>query len=241
MVKTTSQKEYNLKIFTISHPLEYDGDPDPIVNTNWISEIEGAFRITKCLPELKTIYGASRLRGGAKRWWDEQIRVKEFYKSFRPEAKIAKLRAEFSTTPQGSLDLNSFKNQFLDKVQFFPEYLNSDDLLKEHFHRLLRTDLRKCISLVQMKSFTELYNVSRGFKVEDTRTENLPQKRKIELFQTSSKKVDGNGTSGGGEEWSSDSSPCHTGGKMHLSECWADVRNCYRCGKQGHFMKGCTS
>jgi len=121
------------------------------------------------------------LRGNAKEWWDEQIRIKgedamvnmewatfkeEFFKFFRSEAEVSKLRAEFMTMEQGTMDLNEFKAQFLKKAQFCPEYLTNDQLLKEHFYRLMHSDLRSKISLHQVKTFTELYTVARGFEVE---------------------------------------------------------------------------
>ena len=45
----TSEKTYDLKQFTIAHPPTYNGDPDPIVSTRWVNEIEGVF----VLPRLQ--------------------------------------------------------------------------------------------------------------------------------------------------------------------------------------------
>jgi len=191
---SSSKEEYNYKNFSICRPPEYDGNSDPMVSTRWISEIEGSFRITKCPQELKTMYGASMLRGSAKEWWDDLIQVKgedvmmsmewatfktEFFKFFRSEAEVSKLRAEFMTMEQGTMDLNDFKTQFLKKAQFCPEYLSNDQLLKEHFYRLMHSDLRSKISLHQMKTFTELYTVARGFEVEAARNGDGSGKRKV--------------------------------------------------------------
>nr|XP_043633209.1 uncharacterized protein LOC122604379 [Erigeron canadensis] len=137
---------------------------------------------------IKDSLGFSMLRGSTKTWWDNKIIVegeekvmsiewakfKElFFKEFRSESEITRLRREFLNTNQGSMTINEFKIKILDRAQFFPEYLKSDTLLKEHFYSKLRKSIRERISLRQVESFSVLVDVAR-----DHEKNNLNPKKK---------------------------------------------------------------
>jgi len=154
--------------------MEFNGEVDPIICTRWVSEIEGTFRTSQCPNELKVTYAVSMLRDHAKRWWDGLLTVRKeemdrlewpefkvmFFKEFRSEAEVTKLRGDFLNDCQESLSVNEFRVKFLDKAQFCPEFLENDTLLKEHFYRKLKKVIREKISLRQMESFSMLVDVS---------------------------------------------------------------------------------
>lgn len=56
--------------FSACKPPTFDGTPDPLVSTTWVSEVEGAFRTSYCPPESKVIFASNLLRGAAKDWWN---------------------------------------------------------------------------------------------------------------------------------------------------------------------------
>ena len=49
-----------------------------------------------------------------------------FYKEFRSEAEVTRLRSEFLNDSQGTLSLTEFRANFLDKAQFCPEFLENE-------------------------------------------------------------------------------------------------------------------
>nr|XP_043637917.1 uncharacterized protein LOC122608911 [Erigeron canadensis] len=206
----TYKKKFTFRDFEVCHPPEYHGDRDPIVCTRWISEIEGAFRTSQCPSHLKVVFVVGMLRNSGKRWWDGLLTVKKgaldniewlefktlFFKEFRSEAEVTKLRSEFLNDCQGSMSLNEFRAQFLDKAQFCPEFLGNDQLLKEQFYLKLKKSLREKISLCQMESFSMLADVARDHEIEMSRGDEGDLKRKHEDVNSPNKKFRQEGGSG---------------------------------------------
>nr|XP_043630027.1 uncharacterized protein LOC122601324 [Erigeron canadensis] len=235
--------------FTIANPPKYNGDPDPIVSTRWVNEVEGAFRITKTPPEDKTLCGSSLLCDRAKLWWDVEI-VKRgedatvgmewadfkvaFFKEFRSEADVTRLRSEFMNDSQGTLNVNEFRVQFVDKAQFCPEYLKDDQLLKEHFYRKLRKSIRERITLLQIESFTQLVDVARWHEVEQGMPDDETSKRKTEQSNSPNKKFRSSGSSGGGSN-RKNIPTCNNCGKHHSGVCLLpSKKGCFNYGQPGH-------
>nr|XP_043630037.1 uncharacterized protein LOC122601335 [Erigeron canadensis] len=252
--KPKNEKPYDLKSFTIVNPPKYNGDPDPIVRTRWINEVEGAFRITKTPLEDKTLYGSSLLCDRAKLWWDGEIVKKgeeatvgmewadfkvAFFKEFRSEADVTRLRSEFMNDSQSTLNVNEFRVQFLDKAQFCLEYLKDDRLLKEHFYRKLRKNIREKITLLQIESFTQLVDVARWHEVEQGMPDDETSKRKTEQSNSPNKKFRSSGSSGGGSN-RKNIPTCNNCGKHHFGVCLLpSKKGCFNCGQPSHIGRDC--
>lgn len=185
--------------------------PNPIVSVRWLSEVEGIFQTSQCPIKLKTIYGASLLRGGAKSWWDSLIKtrgeekisqmtwdeLKEiFLKRFSPESEVSKLSEDFMSSKQGSQSITDFTTLFLDRAQFCPEYLASDKMLREHYNRLLRKEIRKFISVMQCESFKKLVDMARERELELQRPRENSPKMKAEYTHVPYKKHKGSSSGG---------------------------------------------
>nr|XP_043619683.1 uncharacterized protein LOC122591483 [Erigeron canadensis] len=151
----------------------------------WVSKTVGSFRTSQCPKDLKVVFTVSMLQDKAKRWWDNLLIVKKgaldnvdwpefktmFYKEFRSEAEVTRLRSEFLNDSEGILSLMEFCAQFLDKAQFYPEFLENEQLLKEQFYLKLNKSLREKISLRQMESFSMLCDVVRDYEIEQSRVD----------------------------------------------------------------------
>nr|XP_043606447.1 uncharacterized protein LOC122578500 [Erigeron canadensis] len=188
------------------------------------------------------------------RWWDGLLAIKKealdnvewpefkamFFKEFRSEAEVTKLRSEFLNDSQGSLSLNEFRAQFLDKAQFCPEFLENDQLLKEQFYLKLRKSLREKISLRQMDSFSMLADAARDHEIEQSRVEESELKRKPEDTNSPNKRFK--------QEGSSDNNStrknipfCRQCKRNHSEVYKASEKGCYTCGKPGHTSRECKS
>ncbi|XP_071704350.1 uncharacterized protein [Rutidosis leptorrhynchoides] len=180
------------------------------------------------------------LTGVAQRWWDNLLVIKrndyadrvpweefkgEFFKNFRSEAEVERLKTEFLNTHQGSMDLKTFRAHFIDRLQFNPEYVNNEASKCRLFHRLLRDEIRIKISVSQFKSFVDLFDAARDFEDELIREgrytwkkESYTPKRKLEQGGLPNKKIKGGDGKKGGVVF---------------------PRVCFNCGKPGHLAKDC--
>nr|XP_043615836.1 uncharacterized protein LOC122587738 [Erigeron canadensis] len=248
------KKNFTFRDFEVCHTPEYHGDRDPIVCTRWISEIEGAFRTSQCPSHLKVVFAVGMLRNSQKRWWDGLLTVKKeamervewpefktmFFKEYRSKAEVTKIRSEFLNDCQGSLSLNEFLAQFLDKAQFFQEFLGNNHLLKEQFYMKLRKDIREKISLRQMESFSMLADVARDHEIEQTRVDEEGPRRKIEISNSPNKKP--RQVEGSSRGFARNDLPfCQQCKRNHPSVCKASMKGCYNCGQVGYMSQDCKA
>nr|XP_043639287.1 uncharacterized protein LOC122610359 [Erigeron canadensis] len=210
-------------------------------------EIEGAFRTSQCPSHLKVIFTVGMLRNSGERWWDGLLAIKKgaldnvewpefkelFFKEFRSEAEVTKLRSEFLNDCQGNMSLNEFRAQFLDKAQFCPEFLENDQLLKEQFYLKLRKNLREKINLRQMESFSMLADVARDHEIEMSRVDEGVLKRRYEDVNSPSKRPRQESSSS--NHSNRRNVPfCRQCKKNHSGVCRAADKGCYTYGKPGH-------
>ncbi|XP_071728137.1 uncharacterized protein [Rutidosis leptorrhynchoides] len=158
------RREFIYKNFMMTKPPLYAGDPDPLISTGWISDINGCFRTSEYPPDKKNRLASSLLQGNTKYWLDGKI-------------DIVGEEPFMGAT-------------FLAKARFCPEYTRNDRLLMEHFLNTLNDDLREKISLRQVESFAKLFAVAKGFEsYAPTMVDDALGKRMVKLYGAPSKKA----------------------------------------------------
>ncbi|XP_071718174.1 uncharacterized protein [Rutidosis leptorrhynchoides] len=238
----TNGRGFSYKDFKLTKPPIFEENPDPLISTRWISDVEGCFRVSECPPEKKTRLATSLLRGTAKTWLDDKILVlgegpfmslswddfkTEFFLEYRTQADLTRIRNELRNLRQGSMDLNTLKATFLAKVRFCPKYIGNDRMLMEDFHKTLNDDMRKKISLGHVKSFSELFNVANDFESDVPKVGDASfNKRKFEASNASAKRA---------------KSGAESVGSVKKGGPGGYTPTCFNCGQKGHYSSDCTN
>ncbi|XP_071708626.1 uncharacterized protein [Rutidosis leptorrhynchoides] len=229
------EKEFSYKNFRVTKPSMYYGDPDPLVSTGWISDVEGCFRTSECPLDKKKRLATSLLQGSARNWLDGKIDIvgeepfmrlswddskKEFFEEFRTQADLTRIHDELRSLRRSSMDLNTLRATFLSKAQFCPEYTDNGRLLMEDFRNTLNDDLPRKISIGQVDSFAKLFSVAKGFEsYTSTRVGDTSGERRVKLYGAPSKKArSAIESTGSGRKGVSDTS----------------ASRCFNCGERGH-------
>ncbi|KAL4556843.1 hypothetical protein LXL04_035008 [Taraxacum kok-saghyz] len=121
------------KTFMTCKPPVFDGEPDPIKSTRWITEIEGTFDTSKYADEDRVVYAVTMLKNEAIYWcgmvkevrerdvakrmkWDEFIKI--FKETFCPRTAIKQLEEEFLKLEQGNMMVREYTTKIIEKARF---------------------------------------------------------------------------------------------------------------------------
>ncbi|GJQ90285.1 putative reverse transcriptase domain-containing protein [Tanacetum coccineum] len=140
--------------------------------------------------------------------------------------------SDFSACPDVARNMswNEFKELFLQKVRFLPEYVNDQKLLMNHYVDMLKKEIREFVSAKDWKNMDELMNAALE-RVQETKTpERSPLKRRIEQGGSSSKKFKSN------ETYPSCGEPGHIS-----KECPRPAQICKKCYQPNHTAESCPN
>ncbi|GJS25161.1 putative reverse transcriptase domain-containing protein [Tanacetum coccineum] len=134
-------KEVTYSDFSACNPPSYSGESNPFLCHRWIQDVEGTFDTSKCPDNLRVKFIANLLRVRAKEWWNYTLVAKG------PD--VAR-----------NMSWNEFKELFLQKSRFLPEYINDQKLLMNHYLDMLRKEIREFVSTKDWKNMDELMNAA---------------------------------------------------------------------------------
>ncbi|XP_071694645.1 uncharacterized protein [Rutidosis leptorrhynchoides] len=133
---------FSYKDFKFTKPPLFEGSPDPLKSSRWISDVEGCFWVCECPPNKKTKLATCLMRGATKTWLDDKILMMgeepffnlpwddfkaEFFKEYRTKADLTRILKELRNLHQGSMDLNTLKATFLAKLFDVAKGFEPDD------------------------------------------------------------------------------------------------------------------
>ncbi|GJU59698.1 putative reverse transcriptase domain-containing protein [Tanacetum coccineum] len=134
-------KEVTYSDFSACNPPSYYRESNPFLCHRWIQDVEGTFDTSKCPENIRVKFIANLLRGRAKEWWNYTLAAKG------PD--VAR-----------NMSWNEFKELFLQKSRFLPEYINDQKLLMNHYVNMLRKEICEFVSVKDWKNIDELMNAA---------------------------------------------------------------------------------
>ncbi|KAJ9550225.1 hypothetical protein OSB04_014270 [Centaurea solstitialis] len=166
--------KHRKKFFT-ARPREFHGALDPIMVSDWITEMENVFDICECSEDQKVLYASFMLRGNALHWWNAitESHGKEImrtmlwdqfkalvYKNFSPKNLIRRLEESFINLRQGNMSVQRYATEFLKLARFGSVYVSTTDRKITRFIEGLNAEIRSQFVVNCPKTFEEVVEVA---------------------------------------------------------------------------------
>ncbi|PWA46187.1 zinc finger, CCHC-type, Retrotransposon gag domain protein [Artemisia annua] len=169
--KSTKNDKATYRDFTACDVPKFTGKLNPIVNTGWLTAVEGVFRTSACEEKKKVIYALNYLRDSAKTWWEgnvcengeawaETCLWKEFKELFNveyaPAEEVDKIREKFQSLTHTHETVNELWKKFNDMIPYCLEYHGNEKFKLDKFQRMLKDDIREVISPFKCTTLEDL-------------------------------------------------------------------------------------
>ncbi|XP_040996031.1 uncharacterized protein LOC121242204 [Juglans microcarpa x Juglans regia] len=248
--------------FNRTHPPTFDGRGNANAAEDWIQDIEEIFGVLDCTDQQKVKFAAFKLSGEAKRWWNSEKVIREaegigvivwtqfkqsFFDRFFPKADRDARAREFTNLVQGTMTVRQYAARFAELSRFAAYLIPDEEKKTRKFEEGLNYRIYERVMVLQIQNFSELVhkatlveqNLKRGAELQEQRKRATPQgfpssdqgqwKKRNEGSSSSQRQMQGNLTP----------NPCKFCNRIHRGECRKEVGSCFKCGKDGHFIREC--
>ncbi|XP_041025395.1 uncharacterized protein LOC121265796 [Juglans microcarpa x Juglans regia] len=248
--------------FNRTHPPTFDGRGDTNAAEDWIQDIEEIYDVLECTDQQKVRSAAFKLTGEAKRWWNSEKVIREaegtgvivwaqfkqnFFDRFFPKADREARVREFTNLVQGTMTVRQYAAKFVELSRFAAYLIPDEEKKTRKFEEGLNYRIYEQVMVLQIQNFLELVhkamlveqNLKRGAELQEQTKRVAPQgcpssyqgqwKKRNEGSSSSQRQIQGNHTS----------NPVKFCNRIHLGECRKEVGSCFKCGKDGHFIREC--
>ena len=231
---------YYFEKFSKCHPLQWDGESDPVAAKHWLTDIESALLICGCPDQYRVVVAMSQFRKKANVWWknvtaqvtEEGVRamtwaqfVERFEAQYVPRVEQLRMMQQFMALEQTTESVHDLNSKFLEMLSFCPNFAGDEAWLVSRYTAVLRTDIREFVSMQDHPTLTAIMDAAR--------------RREIELqTQQLKRKTDSSSSKTNGEAQKKQK----TGGKTRFEYRPSAVQServCYNCKKTGHTFRNC--
>ncbi|KAL4566045.1 hypothetical protein LXL04_030154 [Taraxacum kok-saghyz] len=247
--------EDDYKTFMTCKPPVFDGEPDPIKSTRWITEIEGTFDTSKCADEDRVVYAVTMFKNETIYWWGmvKEVRGRDVAKrmswdeftkiskeKFCPRTTVKQLEEEFLKLEQGNMTVRKYTTKFIEKARFAKLYVSTEEMRVERYIWGLQTSIREFVEIQKPGTFQSAVDAAESREREKNREgeDRTSGKRKSEVTSIEFKK----GRTSSPErnfEKGFGTKQCSKCNRDHEGECTMNQRTCYKCEKTGHLSPDC--
>ncbi|XP_024964699.1 uncharacterized protein LOC112504982 [Cynara cardunculus var. scolymus] len=130
---TAKKRGCSYKTFKGTGPKEFKGIEGPIGLMNWVTKMQSCFKICRCMEDQRVTYAATTFVDYALHWWESECAIrgdedvaamtweqmkKMMMDKYCSQSEVNKLESEFLRLKQGSLSVQEYVNEFLEKARF---------------------------------------------------------------------------------------------------------------------------
>ncbi|XP_024971908.1 uncharacterized protein LOC112510794 [Cynara cardunculus var. scolymus] len=218
--------------------------------------MQSCFKICRCAEDQKVTYAATTFVDYALHWWESECAIrgdedivamtweqmkKTMMNKYCSRTEVNKLESEFLRLKQGSLSVQEYVNEFLEKARFASYQVATEERKIGRFKDGLRIEIKRYVDMTKPTAFVQAVEMAKVAEENNAREtgDRREAKRRWEGLSKFNKKSKWTPTLAKtrSEEFTIPSSnKCN---KRYRGECRVGSLMCYKCDKPGHTALEC--
>ena len=144
---------------------------EPIASRHWLVDVVNAFRASSCPDGTNVRLSSCLLKDISRYWWEEVVHalggkaiesmtwedfVTRFWSEFAPVIEVQQLAREFQDLCQTNETVAEITAIFHDRELLVPQYVADEEMKKERYHEMLRSNIRMFVSRSSCKKLDDM-------------------------------------------------------------------------------------
>jgi hypothetical protein len=245
----------------------FDGSEGPMAADNWISNFQDLADTLRCTDSQKVDFAGLKLDGEARFWWKARKELiaeelghrvpipwerfkTEFNNRFFSQAQRQQCVRDFQDLRQGNMTVEQYSAEFQKLSRYAPHLIPNEETKAERFRDGLSPQIRERVIITDFYKMVHTATiVEKG--ICEAAADYVNRKRLMSMGAPPppplSKRHSMGGSSFGsfgkmntsGSQAGNSNPRCNKCRRPHVGECKMGSDSCFRCGKNGHFVRDC--